>query len=577
MTHNAPSPTDSRLDAADRWAGQEAWCVLHTAFDQGAHFLHTWAAWRADPLRPQRLHYVAVASAPPVLAGVPHPAHACVPDECVQALLAQCWGLLPGQHRLVFENGQVLLTLCIGPTQAVLREQQFEADAVVLAPSAAEPDPWDDWAVKALVRCCRRGTRLTLWQPQPSVQHSLRQCGFVLQDTAGDSMQPQHGVFNPRWELKTTREPWRRARAAPQSCAVIGAGLAGASVAASLARRGWQVQVLDQASSPAAGASGLPAGLAVPHVSVDDCVLSRLSRSGVRLSLQQARQLLIAGQDWAPSGVHEYLFDVSAQQPTRWHPHAAWIKPGALVRAWLAQPGIQFQGGVQVHTLQRSAAGWTLLDPAGHAITTVARVVLANATGALPLLQRMQAAQPALALGLHQLPAVYGVRGLVSWAPHDAPETRPFPPGPVNGSGSLIPHVPFDGGACWFVGASYQPLGPPEWPDDKNHGANVLRLEKLQPALFEALTPVLEAGALQAWKGVRCVTADRLPMVGSLQDLDQSLWMCAGMGSRGLSHAALCAELLAAQWAGESLPMEASLAQALHARRRRLEAKAQPV
>lgn len=577
MTHNAPSPTDLRLDAADRWAGQEAWCVLHTAFDQGAHFLHTWAAWRADPRRPQRLHYVAVASVPPVLAGVAHPAHACVPDECVQALLAQCWGLLPGQHRLVFENGQVLLSLCIGPMQAVLREQQFEADAVVLAPSAAEPGPWDDWTVKALVRCCRRGTRLTLWQPQPSVQQSLRQCGFVLQDAADDSLQPQQGVFNPRWELKTTREPWRRARAAAQRCVVVGAGLAGASVAAALARRGWQVQVLDQADRPAAGASGLPVGLAAPHVSVDDCVLSRLSRSGVRLSLQQARQLLVAGQDWAPSGVHEYLFDVSAPQPTRWHRHAAWIKPGALVRAWLGQPGIQFQGGVQVHTLQRCAAGWTLLDPAGHALTTVDRVVLANATGALPLLQRVQAAQPDLALGLHQLPAVYGVRGLVSWAAHDVPETRPFPPGPVNGSGSLIPHVPFDGGACWFVGASYQPLGPPEWPDDKNHGANVLRLEKLQPALFEALTPVFEAGALQAWKGVRCVTADRLPMVGSLQDLDPSLWICAGMGSRGLSHAPLCAELLAAQWAGEPLPMEASLAQALHARRRRLDAKAKPL
>jgi len=585
MTNDAPSPADSRLDAADRWAGcgtsanRGAWCVLHTAFGQGAHFLHTWAAWRADPLRPPRLHYVALAPQAPLWEGVPHPAHAPVPDELVQALQAQCGGLVPGQHRLVFEGGQVLLTLCIGPTQALLREQQFEADAVVLAHPPGQPDlgdGWDDWAVKALVRCCRRGTRLTLWQPQPGVQHSLRQCGFVLQDVA-DDRQPQQGVFDPRWELKTTREPWRRARAAPQSCAVIGAGLAGASVAASLARRGWQVQVLDQGSHPAAGASGLPVGLAVPHVSVDDCVLSRLSRSGVRLSLQQARQLLIAGQDWAPSGVQEYLFDVHAAQPTRWHGHAAWIKPGALVRAWLQQPGIQFRGGIQVQNLQRSAAGWTLLDPAGRAITTVARVVLANATGALPLLQRVQAAQPALALGLHQLPAVYGVRGLVSWAVHDVPETRPFPPGPVNGSGSLIPHVPLDGGACWFVGASYQPLGPPEWPDDKNHGANVLRLEKLQPALFEALTPVLEAGALQAWKGVRCVTADRLPMVGSLQDLDQSLWMCAGMGSRGLSHAALCAELLAAQWAGESLPMEASLAQALHARRRRLEAKAQPV
>lgn len=585
MTNDAHPPPALGSPAACNWASQDAWCILHTAFGQGAHFLRTWAAWRRDPLRPRMLHYVALTPHVPHMPDGPHLPAEPATRALALALQAQCAGLLPGQHRLCFEDGQVLLTLCIGPTLALLRQQQFEADGVVLAqaqvpatPDLGTPYSWDDWAVKALARCCRRGTQLVLLQPAPGVQQSLRQCGFVLQEPPTDisgngaaAAQAQHGVFEPRWEVKTTREPWRRARAAPQTCAVIGAGLAGASVAASLARRGWQVQVLDLASSPAAGASALPVGLAVPHVSVDDCVLSRLSRSGVRLSLQQAALLLAQGQDWAPSGVHEYLFDDAAPQPLppRWHSHAGWIKPGALVRAWLAHPAIQFHGGVPVHDLRRSAAGWTLLDCAGQDITTVARVVLANATGALPLLRQVQVSQPALPLGLHQLPAVYGVRGLVSWAAHAAPEPRPFPSGPVNGSGSLIPFVPFEDGARWFVGASYQPLGPPEWPDDKNHGANVLRLEKLQPALCEALAPVFESGALNAWKGVRCVTADRLPLVGSLQDEDGSLWICAGMGSRGLSHAPLCAELLAAQWAGEPLPIEASLAQALVARRQR--------
>ena len=41
---------------------------------------------------------------------------------------AQHWGLLPGFHRLVFEGGHVLLTLCIGDVAKLLRQQQFEAD-----------------------------------------------------------------------------------------------------------------------------------------------------------------------------------------------------------------------------------------------------------------------------------------------------------------------------------------------------------------------------------------------------------------------------------------------------------------
>ena len=58
-------------------------------------------------------------------------------------------------------------------------------------------------------------------------------------------------------------------------------------------------------------------------------------------------------------------------------------------------------------------------------------------------------------------------------------------------------------------------------------------------------------------------------MVGPLyDDQNASLWMCAGMGSRGLSYSVLCAELLAARWGAEPLPLEASLADALEARRR---------
>ncbi len=568
------------MTAPARWQADRAWCLLHTAFAQGAHFLRTWAAWQRDPLRPPLLHYVALAEQAPVWADRA-PAQERVdasPGEWLaQALRAQCQGLGPGQHRLCFDAGRVLLTLCIGPPLALLRQQQFDADRVVLAvadaPAAAA---WDEWGIKALAQRCRRGTRLVGQAATPAQRQWLHQCGFLsdtpvaLVPAEGAAPAPVCATFDPAWALRNSREAWRRASAPPGRCAVIGAGIAGASVASALARRGWQVEVFDQAPHPAAGASALPVGLAVPLVSVDDNVLSRLVRSGVRLSLQQAAQWLVAGRDWAPSGVQEQRFDDQAPEPVAplWHAAAGWIKPAALVQAWLAQPGIGFHGNVAVHDLRRNAQGWTLLAPDGAPIVSVARVVLANATGAMALLQQVQAQPGMPALHLNQLPASHAVRGLVSWARHDSPERRPFPPTPVNGSGSLIAGVPFADGARWFVGASYQPSTQPEWPDDKNHGANVLRLEKLRPALSAALAPVFEAGGLNAWKGVRCVTADRLPMVGSLLDEDASLWLCAGLGSRGLSLTVLCAELLAAQWAGEPLPVEASLAQALNARRK---------
>lgn len=570
------------------WRGREAWRILETRFGQGLHFLTTWQAWRNDPQRPGMLHYVAVTAAPPdidkLLAGTaPSPELLLLAKE----LAPQCLDLLPGFQRLTFDGGHVLLTLCVGDLTAMLRAQQFAADSIYLTPDPADcPDRcaasnWRVWTAKALARCCRRGTTLVAPVDANHLYADLTQCGFELStNQAGQPTDPQvaptnislRAQFNPRWTIKSTRNTLPGRAMAVSSCAVIGAGLAGASVAASLARRGWQVQVLDQAHTPAAGASGLPVGLVVPHVSADDCVLSRLSRSGVRLMLQQARSLLRQRQDWDATGVLERRLDGPPGLPDIWHPQAAWLKPTQLVRAWLAQPGITFQGDAKVAALRQRGDEWELLDTDGGVLHRAGRVVFANAGGAMALLETLQAKLPALNIRVNQFPVMQGVRGQVSWAMHTGLPDATFPPFPVNGAGSIVPWVPVDEDCgqnlAWFVGASYQPDSQPPAPDEKNHATNLARLHQLSPKLGQALAGKFAAGAVNAWKNTRCVTADRLPAVGPLDQVDHpSLWMCTGMGSRGLSFSVLCAELLAARWSGEPLPIEAGLARTLEARR----------
>jgi tRNA 5-methylaminomethyl-2-thiouridine biosynthesis bifunctional protein len=375
--------------------------------------------------------------------------------------------------------------------------------------------------------------------------------------------------YNPGWRLKNTRQNAIEAALPVGSCAVIGAGLAGASVAAALARRGWQVTVLDQGEAPASGASGLPVGLVVPHVSADDCALSQLSRSGVRLMLQQARSQLVAGQDWAPTGVLERNID-SERLATQdiWHPQGAWLKPAQLVRAWLSQAGITFMGKAEVRQLRQRAGAWELLDAQGQVLCRTMRVVLANACGAVALLQRLLQDEPQRAPDLGRLPAMQGMRGLLSWARHDDADAAAFPPQPVNGSGSMVPRIPIDGGSAWFMGSSYQPADQPERADQDNHLGNWQHLRQLLPELADVLQQKFEAGELNSWKKTRCVTSDRLPVVGPLESSEApGLWICAGLGSRGLSFSVLCAELLAARWGAEPWPVEARLARALNALR----------
>ncbi|OGB58839.1 MAG: hypothetical protein A2503_11085 [Burkholderiales bacterium RIFOXYD12_FULL_59_19] len=563
-------------DPKNTWQGLTCWRMLDTQFALGERFFKTWQTWRADPQRSRLLHYVAFTQTPP---SAPELSGAVSHDPTLahlaQELASQWFGLLPGFHRFLLNQGQVVLTLCVGDTSNLLRQQQFEADAVAL--SVHDTETGSLWRIKALARCCRRGTRLSVRAPDvcdlSDVAQHLSQCGFAIETptTAHPSPAPAmlEASFNPRWTLKNTRHMALEAAVPVGSCAVIGAGLAGASVAAALARRGWQVTVLDQAEAPAAGASGLPVGLVVPHVSADDCALSRLSRSGVCLMLQQARSLLVAGQDWAPTGVLER--DIYGGHPTTqdiWHPQGAWLKPAQLVRAWLSQPGITFMGNSEVRQLRQRDGAWELLDAQAKVLCRAERVVLANAGGAVALLQRLLQDEPRRAPDFARLPAMHGMRGLLSWARHNNTSKAVFPPHPVNGSGSLVPRVPVDGGFAWFTGSSYQPDSQPERPDQDNHLGNWQHLQPLLPELADALQQPFESGELNSWKGTRCVTTDRLPAVGPLEASDASgLWICAGLGSRGLSFSVLCAELLAARWGLEPWPVEASLAKSLNALR----------
>lgn len=584
------------------WAGQPQWTIIETGFGLGLNFLVTWAAWQADPQRPRLLHFVSTeafpASAEDVLRAVrSHPELLPLAEQ----LQRQLWGLLPGFHRLVFAGGQVLLTLCIGDAKAMLREQLFEADSVYLDGFSPQcnPDIWDLHTLKAVARCCRRGTRVASWTVARSVRDALAQCGFVVLKVPGvppkrDNLQ---GVFNPGWEPKKPRSSVAPIRRPAARCVVIGAGLAGAAVAASLARRGWQVTVLDSAATPAAGASGLPAGLLSPHVSPDDSLLSRLSRSGIRATLGQADALLQAGSDWSRSGVLELGLEHPRKRPAAWlqdedlaeaardwtrpataeqlaacglgpaaaalwHVQAGWIKPARLVQAWLATPGVQWRGQATVSQLLRQGNAWQLLDASGQELACAELVVLAAGYASRALASSIDSADvPTGALALQ------AIRGQVSWAMHGPDTQKALPPFPLNGHGSLIAALPLSdkaGGQAWLMGASFERDSalPTVRPGDQQH--NLSRLQTLLPALAGQLRQQFDSGAVQAWAGVRCATPSRLPALGPLSTPPMpALWLCSGMGSRGLTFTALCAELLAARLHGEPLPVEQRLADAL--------------
>ena len=611
------------------WAGQSQWRVLETGFGFGLNFLVTWAAWRADEQRPRLLHFVSteawpVSPADLSRATIAHPELAPLAEQ----LHAQWWGLLPGVHRLAFEGGRVLLTLYIGDAQEMLRQQAPTADSVYLdgfSPSV-NPEIWSAHTLKAVARCCRRGTQLATWTIARAVRDALAECGFEVQRVPGvpPKRDNLHATYDPAWEprprMASLPETTPSASAQARHCLVIGGGLAGAATAASLARRGWQVQVLDEADEPAAGASGLPAGVFAPHVSPDDAVLSRLSRSGVRFTLQQARQRLQAGQDWGPTGVLEHRTDGSPGLPTDWrdgpgtqwtipapiaareqaglapeavacwHIQAGWIRPAQMVRALLRERGVVWRGRRRVASLRTvpaagpgaatpsAATEWQALDAQGQVLAQASLVVIAAGAGSPTLLADRWPLQP--------------VRGQVSWGRYAAhlPPPAPFP---ANGHGNIVPSFGLgdpNGPANavtergWIMGSTFErnvTTLPASAADQlAAHRSHWDKLQTLLPTAARQLSPCFEArlaagesggpapATIEHWAAVRCTAPDRLPIVGPVDaQALPGLWVCTAMGARGLTLALLCGELLASRVNGEPLPLDAKLARALASER----------
>jgi tRNA 5-methylaminomethyl-2-thiouridine biosynthesis bifunctional protein len=329
-------------------------------------------------------------------------------------------------------------------------------------------------------------------------------------------------------------------------CVVIGTGIAGACAAASLAKRGWHVTVLDAAAEPARGASGLPVGLYAPYISADNNFTSQITEIGVEYTHQLAKRLLIEGVDWQPSGLMTRKYG----EAELWHAKAGWIKPAALVHACLNQVGVTWRGNCDVQSLSRRGDFWQVLDAEHQLLAEANMVVVAASNRSADLLSTVANAPPL---------KLQAIRGQVTLGHLQDVHPASRSSFPINGNGSYI-----ETNDAWLVAASYDRVNMSIEANITDQVENFERLESLVPQIAAQLKPVFMRGEVSNWVGIRCASSDRLPIVG---EVTQGLWVITALASRGLTFAPLCAELLAAQCQGEQLPLNPRLVKALGVQR----------
>jgi tRNA U34 5-methylaminomethyl-2-thiouridine-forming methyltransferase MnmC len=174
-----------------RWQGRTGFTVLETGFGMGINFLTTWAAWRADSLRGDHLHFVSIEKHP-FSAGDLRLTHAATIDDAPVAALAQtladAWpDLVPGTHTLAFDNNTVTLTLIFDDAVTVLPTLNVRADAFYLdgfAP-ARNPELWTPSVFESLGALANEGATFSTYTSAGDVKRALLHAGFEYKKIPG--------------------------------------------------------------------------------------------------------------------------------------------------------------------------------------------------------------------------------------------------------------------------------------------------------------------------------------------------------------------------------------------------------
>ncbi|MGE8633794.1 MAG: FAD-dependent 5-carboxymethylaminomethyl-2-thiouridine(34) oxidoreductase MnmC [Achromobacter piechaudii] len=573
----------------ERWRGRGAFTVCETGFGLGLNFLTLWHAWRQDPQRPAALHVVSLEGHPfsrddlSTLLARYAPASM---DGLAQRLVEQWPALLPGLHRLEFENGAVTLTLGFGDAQVLAPRLAMRADAFFLDGFAPERNPgmWSPSLLRDLAQLAAPGATMATWACTGELRHALKEAGFDVRRSPG---------YGGKWHMTegVARAPGKVAAsiadpATVQHAVVVGAGLAGAGIAQALAGRGWRVTVLDAARAVGAPAhAGHLAAALTPVVARDDNARARLSRAGSQRALARWQALpegaaprvcgtiqverdagksaALAGtletlafpRDWVRQVDRDEASALAGLPVARggvFFAQGMLIQPNRLIDALLATPGVDVQPG-RAARVEPLGQAWRVIDAQGNELAQAHTVILANAFGAQAVLQ-----ESGLLDSLPRVAQMHALAGEVTLVPAGA-----LGGGPrciVGGEGYLLPDV----GAGCVVGSTYEHGAAQAVVTEAGQRTTLAKAAGLLSGHFpdfDALVP----GSLAGWAGWRAVLPGRLPAVGELPHAP-GLWMAIGYASRGLSWSALMGDVIGARLAGEPELLETDLAQLISPR-----------
>ena len=532
------------------WAGRPRFAVGELGFGAGLNIAALLDLWDRTRTAGARLAVFTVESAPLTAAEAARALARWPEISRPASLLTARWpDGARGFHRIDLPELAATVDVAIMEAADALAAWDGRADAWFLdgfAPSL-NPDIWRPEVLNLVASRSAPGARAATYTVAGAVRRTLAGAGFSV------TRAPGHGRKRERLEARLAGAA-AIAQASPR-VAIVGAGVAGASLRRAFAALGLEATVFD-AVGPGAGGSGALAALMAPRLDaglgVAAALFAQASRRAAALydavegaviaggavqlptgAKDPGRFAAIAGSDLFARGTLRRLTANEAGARLG-EPAGAGllmagarvIRPSAILRAWLGEVA-----RARVEAVKRSSGGaWRLIADGGGVVAEADVVCLAAGMGSVDL-------APGLALT------------------------------PVRGQASFTEGVDWNSAAVF--GAYVIPtgegvlFGATHDRDDGDAGVRPGDRQRNLDAVAAALPSLaarLTAAPSGDWSAVRATTGDYLPLAGLIHGAEPGLVVLTGLGSRGFCLAPLLAEHLAAGILGAPSPLPRDMA-----------------
>ncbi len=471
----------------------------------------------------------------------------------LRATLPPRW---PGQHVVTLLNGRLSLHLLYGTADTILPRCDFKADCWFLDgfSPAKNPDLWSPAILREIGRLTRGNGTLSSFTAAAAVRDGLSKAGFTIEKRRGFGRKRDMIVGRKNSHSNGENATWPPL----VRVGVIGGGIAGASVAAGLVRRGTEVIILEAGQGLANAASGNRLALQSPRLSVDHNTASRLSatclafaanlsdRAGASIAApvlaldwptrEEERHAKFRRQSWPNSLAVDVSMEVASVQsgininlPAMRHDYGRVIKPAKLI-AWLSE-GCSVITDFVVSSRVQDDHGVTVIADDGRQENFDA-IVLANGAE------------------LQKLLGDCGCRGVT-----------------LDINAGQVSHLPVTANSAQIcTGLSYGGYLTPAVDGLHDLGATFDRDAALEvttaghshnfdllPSKLRTLFAGIETNGLTGRTSRRVSTPDRNPISGRLAE---RVFVLGALGARGFTFAPLLGDQLAALMLGRAISFD---------------------